>query len=133
MVDKVFVSYRADDEGNRHKNLLVAWSKNKSRFPEIKFYDQSVGVSIKSEDANYIKRVIIDRIKKSDVFLCLIGENTGDSDWVNWEIEKASELNKKIVAVKIKKHYTTPLNLYGIGAKWALDFTYEAILGALEN
>lgn len=28
MADKVFVSYRADDEGTKHKNLLVAWSAN---------------------------------------------------------------------------------------------------------
>lgn len=33
MADKVFVSYRADDEGTKHKNLLVAWSANDYFFP----------------------------------------------------------------------------------------------------
>ena len=54
MRDKIFVSYRDDEEGRTHKNLLVAWSENKS-FPEISFYDNSVGTSINSENAKYIK------------------------------------------------------------------------------
>lgn len=36
MRDKIFVSYRDDVEGRTHKNLLVAWSENKS-FPEVSF------------------------------------------------------------------------------------------------
>ena len=80
MTDKIFVSYRADDEGTLHKNLLVAWSRNDSFFPEIKFHDTSIGTSINSVNANYIKSVIKDRIKESDIVLCLVGKNTGNSD-----------------------------------------------------
>ena len=130
MRDKIFVSYRDDDEGRRHKNLLVAWSENKS-FPEISFYDNSVGTSINSENAYYIKYIISNRIADSNVFLCLIGEHTDKSDWVKWEIEKAKELKKRIIAVEISKNYNTPINLYGIGAKWALDFSKLSILKAM--
>jgi len=73
----------------------------------------------------------LEKIKKSDVFLCLIGEHTYKSEWVAWEIEKAKELNKKILAVKIEKHYFTPTNLFGIGAKWALDFSKASILDVI--
>lgn len=128
---KMFVSYRADDEGTLYKNLLVAWSEN-SRFPELIFGDTSVGVSINSEDADYIKQVIKKRIKKSDVVLCLVGKNTASSDWVNWEIKKAHELDKKIVAVKISSSYDSPIELLGIGAKWAMSFTKDSILDALD-
>ena len=112
MADKVFVSYRADDEGTKHKNLLVAWSANDYFFPEIKFYDTSIGTSINSVNANYIKSVIKDRIKESDIVLCLVGKNTGSSDWVNWEIETAYSMNKKIVAVKTNRHYDIYLLLF---------------------
>lgn len=131
MADKVFVSYRADDEGTKHKNLLVAWSANNRFFPEIKFHDTSIGTSINSVNANYIKSVIKDRIKESDIVLCLVGKNTGNSDWVNWEIETAYQLNKKIVAVKIERHYDTPSALFRKGASWALDFSKNSILRAL--
>lgn len=131
MINKTFVSYRADSEGTRYKNLLVAWSNHSTRFPDIKFRDESIGVSINSIDANYIKRRIKEKIESSDVFLCLVGENTHKSDWVNWEIEQAALLNKKIVAVKIKKNYITPEQLYSKKASWAQSFTEESIRKAL--
>lgn len=132
MINKIFISYRDDYEGSKHKNLLVAWSKN-DNFPEVSFYDNSVGTSINSTDAYYIKQKISDKIKNSDIFLCLVGEHTHKSEWVAWEIKKAKELGKKIIAVKISKNYNTPIELYGIGAKWALDFSKWSILNAMDN
>lgn len=133
MSEKLFVSYRADEEGAKYKNMLVAWSKNDNGHFDIKFEDTSVGVSINSEDANYIKRRIKEKISESKTVLVLIGKETHKSEWVEWEIDKALELNKKVVAVKIKKSYSTPTNLYGIGAKWAQSFTYESIKKAIDG
>ncbi|WP_233509900.1 hypothetical protein [Staphylococcus pseudintermedius] len=49
MLGKLFVSYRADDEGSRYKNLLVGWSENPNKnFFDIKFEDTSIGISINS-------------------------------------------------------------------------------------
>ncbi|HDR7502773.1 hypothetical protein COF85_21930 [Bacillus toyonensis] len=133
MAKKVFVSYHSAVEDTRYKNLLVAWSANDNGHFDIKFDDTSVGVSINSTNANYIKSVIKGKITESSVFLCLVGENTHNSDWVKWEIDKAVELGKKIVAVKIKSTYQTPSNLYGVGAKWAMSFTYDSIKTALDS
>ncbi|MCM3396442.1 TIR domain-containing protein [Oceanobacillus profundus] len=133
MAKKLFVSYRADEEGSKYKNLLVAWSKNDNGHFDIKFDDTSVGVSINSDDANYIKSKIKGKIKESKTVLVLIGEHTHKSDWVEWEIDKAVELKKEIVAVKINKSYTSPSNILGIGAKWAQSFTYDAIKKAIDN
>lgn len=133
MSKRVFVSYRADSEGNMYKNLLVAWSENDNGHFDIKFDDNSVGISLNSENASYIKSVIKRKISESNVFLCLVGENTHDSEWVNWEIQKAVELKKKIVAVKIKSSYTTPVELYGVGAEWAKSFKYEVIKKAIDG
>ena len=54
--------------------------------------------------------------------LCLVGKNTGSSDWVNWEIETAYQLNKKIVAVKINRSYDTPIALYGKKSQMGYGF-----------
>ena len=133
MAKKLFVSYRADEEGNKYKNLLVAWSKNDNGYFDIKFEDTSIGVSINSDDADYIKRRIREKISESRTVLVLIGKDTHKSDWVEWEIDKAVELKKKLVAVKIKNSYTSPSNLFGKGATWAKSFTYESIKKAIDG
>ena len=46
----------------------------------MKFVDTSVGISIKSDDAYYIKERIKEKIKSSDKVICIIGKNTHTSD-----------------------------------------------------
>lgn len=133
MSKKIFVSYRADDEGTMYKNLLVAWSKNDNGHFDIKFEDTSIGVSINSTNASYIKSKIKEKIKESKTVLVLIGEETHKSDWVEWEIETAAELNKKLVAVKIENSYSSPLAILLKGAKWAKSFKYDSIKKAIDN
>ena len=80
------------------KNLLVAWDKNDDF--AFTFYYASVDVSVNSTDAAAIKRVISARISSATRFLCIVGEDTHKSGWVKWEIEKAVELKRKLIAVK---------------------------------
>src|SRR5690625_4325203 len=133
MSKKLFVSYRADDEGTKYKNTLVMWSKNDNGHFDIKFEDTSVGVSINSEDATYIKSKIKGKIKESNTILVLVGKETHKSDWVEWEIDRAVDLNKKLVVVKIKNSYQPPSNIFGKGATWAKSFNYESIKKAIDN
>ena len=127
---KVFISY---DYGNdkHYKNLLIAWDANKDF--DFYVYDQSVDVSVESTDAAAIKRVISARINSATYFLCVIGKKTHKSKWVAWEIEKAVELKKKIVAVKIDSTNESPEEIIGVGATWAMSFTLQSITTAMEN
>ena len=126
----VFISYNYDND-RHYKNLLVAWSTNASF--DLEFYDSSVDVSVDSLSAGPIRRVISKRINKSDILLCIVGQETHNSDWVTWEIEKAGELDKKFVAVKLERGHTTPSALYGKGAEWANSFNFKSIKKALER
>ena len=126
----VFISYDYDSD-KHYKNLLVAWDANKEF--DFSFYDASVDVSVDSDDAAAIKRVISARINSATHFLCIVGEKTHKSKWVAWEIDKAVELKKKIVAVKTAKDNKTPTGLYGVGATWALSFNFASIKKALED
>ena len=123
-----FISYDYDND-RHYKNLLVAWDKNKEF--GLKFYDTSVDVSVNSSSVDVIKRVISERINKSTHLVCIVGANTHKSTWVAWEIRKAIDLNKKIVAVKTAKDNQSPVELYAVGAKWALSFTFDSINSAL--
>ena len=80
MLGKLFVSYRADDEGSRYKNLLVGWSENPNKIFDVKFEDTSIGISINSTNAYYIKRKIKEKIESSNKVICIIGENTHSSN-----------------------------------------------------
>ena len=126
----IFISYDYDNDAY-WKNLLVAWDKN-SEF-DFTFYDASVDVSVDSTDASAIKRVISARIKNAVRFLCIIGEKTHKSGWVEWEIEKAVELKRKIIAVKTDAENTSPDAILGVGASWAMSFTFDAIKKAVDE
>lgn len=132
MLGKLFVSYRADNEGSRYKNLLVSWSENPNKnFFDVKFEDTSIGISINSTNANYIKQRIKQKIKDSNKVICIIGENTYDSEWVNWELATAYDLNKSIVAIKIDRNYRSPIEIYEKNVHWAYSFNYDSIKKAL--
>jgi len=127
---KVFISYDYDND-KHYKNLLLAWNANKEF--DFSLYDQSVDVSVDSTDAAAIKRVISTKINNSTYFLCIIGKHTHKSNWVAWEINKAVELKKKIVAVKTAKDNEAPSEILGVGAEWALSFTFESIKNAIDR
>jgi hypothetical protein len=127
---KVFISYDYDND-KHYKSLLLAWDTNKQF--DFYIYDQSVDVSVDSSDAATIKRVISARINESTYFLCIVGKHTYKSKWVGWEISKAVELKKKIVAVKTERSNETPKELFNTGASWALSFTFDSIKNAIDE
>ncbi|MBL1150317.1 MAG: TIR-like domain-containing protein [Armatimonadetes bacterium] len=120
---KIFISYDYDND-KHYKNMLLAWDKN-GEF-DFAFSDHSADVSIQSTDAEVIKRAISAKINSATYFLCIVGSKTSGSGWVAWEIEKAKELRKKIVAVKTASDNKTPSGLLNAGASWAMSFTFDA-------
>jgi len=127
---KVFISYDYDRDRN-YKNLLVAWDKN-DEF-DFSFTDMSADVSVDSDDAAAIKRAISAKINATTYFLCLVGKYTHKSGWVAWEIDKAKELDKKLVAVKIDREYETPNGLLNAGVSWAYSFTLDSLKRAIDR
>lgn len=127
---KVFVSYKYSGDA-KYKNLLVAWSKN-HKF-SVEFDDVSSDISIDSRVESVIKEGILPQIEKADIFLCIIGSKTHKSKMVNWEIQKAIELGKKIVAVKTSKENISPRIIKSSGAIWSMTFKEKDIIKALSE
>ena len=127
---KIFVSYYYDAD-SRYKNMLKTWSENQ-KF-DIEFEDVSADVGIRSETDGGLKSALTRKIKDADVLLVLIGKKTHRRKWVLWEVEKALELRKRIVAVKIKSTYESPKELLDVGVKWAKSFEYSAIKAAIDG
>ncbi len=126
----IFISYDYDND-KHYKNMLLAWDANKEF--DFAFTDHSADVSIDSTDAAAIKRAISAKINNATYFLCIVGKKTSTGKWVTWEISKAVELKKKIVAVKTDSQNTTPSGLLNVGAKWAMSFTFDAIKKAIDG
>jgi hypothetical protein len=95
--------------------------------------DVSADIGIKSKSDGALKRVLSRKIKEADVLLVIVGEKTHRRQWVVWEVEKALELGKRIVAVKIESTYESPKELLGVGVKWAKSFDYKAIKAVMEE
>lgn len=91
----VFISFSTEDMDE--VNLLRAHAKNDKS--DIEFNDHSVREPYDSERADYIKGKIEERISRSSATVVYLSNNTAQSKWVKWEVEKSLELGKKVIAV----------------------------------
>jgi hypothetical protein len=98
----VFISFATEDMNE--VNLLRAQAKNENN--DIEFNDHSVRAPYDSERAKYIQQKITERINRSSVTVVYVSNNTADSQWVKWEVEKSLSLGKKVVAVHAGDRFT---------------------------
>ena len=125
----VFVSFDYDND-RHYRDLLCAWDANPDF--DFSFNEASPEVAVESTDAATIKLVLAQKIEAATYLLCIIGKYSY-SGWVVWEINKAKELKKKLVVVKIDRENISPAALFGSGAARAMSFSRGAVLKALKE
>ena len=136
---KTFISF---DYENDHllKQTFNMWAAN----PNIDFkFDDGSSKEINSWNIVAVKRALSRKINEADNFLVIVGRyanaphkdraEIGYKNWQNYEIAKAKEHKKKIIAVKLDRKYTSPDELYNAGATWAMSFTLESIKTAIQK
>ncbi len=101
----VFISFSHKDLDE--VNLLRAHSKNENS--DIEFNDRSVHEPYDSERAEYIRSRLGDRINQASTIVVYLTDNTAQSRWVKWEVEKSLELGKRVIAMHSKDR--PPVNL----------------------
>jgi hypothetical protein len=136
---KVFVSF--DYENDKHyKFLLQAWDAN----PNFDFlFSDLSSQEINSWDISVIKQQLSKKINEATYTLVIVGEEAnkkhkdsakiGYTNWINYEVAKSKDHKNKLVGVKIDKSYASPDELLGAGASWAMSFTQDAIIKALDE
>ena len=102
---KVFISF--DSEDLDKKRLLVGQAKNENS--DLDFIDFSLKVPFNSENAEYIRRGIRERISQSSVTVVLVTDVTHRSDWVNWEIRESLRQNKGVVVIDHRSSPTSKM------------------------
>ena len=104
----------------------------KNQKVELDFYDASVRDPVDSDRSDYIKEVIREKIRRSSVVVCLIGDGTAWREWIDWELRTAQKFGKGICGVRLKESRgRTPPFLAEIGAPVA-GWDMQAIVAAIE-
>jgi hypothetical protein len=136
---RIFVSFDYDHDRN-YRYLLSALKENPRNDLE---FDDVTPNEIKSSDIAYVKSVLRQHIKNATHSLVVVGEYAnsrhrdaaaiGERNWQWWEIKESVAAANKMVAVKIKKEYESPEPLLGVKASWALSFTVDSIIKAIDQ
>ena len=136
---KIFVSF--DFEKDRHyKYALNMWDKN----PEFEFTcDDRSPSEIQTDSVAVVKNVLSRKINEATYVIVIVGEDAnklhkdwreiGYRNWQNYEIAKAKQLGKRIIAVQINSHYEYPEELKGVSAVRVYSFTQDAIIKAIRG
>lgn len=130
----VFISFAFEDEDE--VNLLRGQAKNDKT--ELEFDDFSLKEAIKSNNEDYIKQKIRERIDRVSVTAVYLTKDSVKSEWVKWEIAESLKRGKGVVGVY--KGDAPPVQLpmafnqYGLRTvKWAHQDLMQAINKASEK
>lgn len=124
----VFISFAFEDEDEI--NLLRGQAKNDKT--ELEFDDFSLKDAIKSNNEDYIKQKIRERIDRVSVTAVYLTKDSAKSKWVEWEIAESLKRGKGVIGVY--KGDAPPSQLpaafkeYGLATvKWAHQELMQAI------
>lgn len=129
---RVFLSFRYEDRQQVDGLRLLAANPNF----DLEFYDESVRVAIDSTNADYVKRVIREKINRASITLCLLSPATYTSAWVNWELETSYAKPNRVLYMGLKGvtgDLILPLAAKNHGATWYTwdpDFLLRWLEGA---
>lgn len=126
----VFISF--DHEDLNDVNLLRGQAKNDNM--DLQFDDHSVKEPYDSNNVDYIKRNIREKIDRCSVTMVYLSDKSATSKWVNWEIEESFKRGKGVIGVyKGDTPPTkTPLAFQQNGCK-SVKWGHEAIMKAIED
>ncbi len=126
----VFISF--DHEDLDEVNLLRGQAKNEK--VDFQFDDHSVKNPYNSNNADYIKRQIRDKIDRCSVTVVYLTDKSATSKWVNWEIEESLKRGKGVIGVY--KGDAAPKNLpasFGQNGCKAIKWTHDGLRRAIED
>jgi len=135
---KIFISFDYDND-KLYKFLLTALSAHQGF--AVSFEDLS-SREINSSTISVVRAGLTAKINQADYTLVIIGKYAnalhkdsvliGYRNWINFEIAKSKAIGNKLIAVKLDSSYESPEEIYGAGATWAMSYSVEAIVKAID-
>jgi hypothetical protein len=97
----IFFSFSYEDVTNFKVNVVRnSWLLNNR---EDTFIDGSIWETQRTKNPNAIKELIEDGMHRTSVTAILIGENTANRRWINYELVKSFERGNGILAININR------------------------------
>ena len=97
----VFISYHYKDDVQK-VNLLRDQAESSNK---LEFHETSSTERYPDNWKTYANR----NIKRSDVMVVMVGENTAESEAVEYEIEKAHDLDKPVIGMRVQSNESHPI------------------------
>ncbi|MDP9412306.1 MAG: TIR domain-containing protein [Actinomycetota bacterium] len=136
---RIFISF--DYDHDRHYRYLLSALKENPRTDLL--FDDVTPNEIQSANIDYVKSVLRRHITDATHTLVVVGQyansrhpdaaQIGERNWQWWETKESVAARNRMVAVKIKREYESPTPLLGVNAAWALSFTVDAIIAAIDR
>ncbi|EOE4703164.1 TIR domain-containing protein [Vibrio cholerae] len=118
-------SWQNSDALNGLRRLL-----NDRGYFNVEFEEVSKDEPINSTNAYYIKRRLAEKIGNSNVVIGLAGMYASHSDWMEWELDKAIELDIPIIGVIPRgqeRISTTVSSRSVVDVRWNTESIVDAI------
>ena len=128
---RIFISFDHDDTSQ-----VIGFLGLRQIMDSFEFYNHKLDYRINSTDVNYIQRVIRENyIRPASVTVVLIGLNTAQSSWVQWEIQESKNQGKGLLGIRLKDTYgPIPLGIPQVAVgDWAPDQFPSWIEWAYQN
>ena len=130
----VFISFAYEDEDE--VNLLRGQAKNQNT--ELEFDDFSLKQAVNSENEDYIKKHIRERIDRASVTAVYLTPDSAKSEWVDWEIRESLRRGKGVIGVykgdAPPAQLPSAFNEFGLKTvKWSHQELMDAIAEAKKN
>lgn len=94
MKNKIFLSYALSD-----KELVEQFKEQLDKQEtDLEFIEHAI---IENSEQEW-KQHVLEKIKTSNILICLFGFSTWESEAVKWEVETALKNKKKVFLVKLK-------------------------------
>ncbi len=130
MVRRVFISTAYEDVNQARGFKLLPWNPN----VKAEFVTRDLLSPVDSQNPDYIKANIRERLNGTSTTAVLIGQTTHKSDWVRWEVEESRMRGNGIVGIKLKGQDDAPIPsvLKEVGAK-VMDWDAQKISDEIEK
>ena len=98
MARRIFISFQHDDRMQAQGFNLLRWNPN----VPVEFVGRHLLSPVESEDPEYIRRKIREQLDGISLTVALIGRNTANSEWVDFEIRESMARGKGLLGIQVK-------------------------------
>ena len=102
-----------EPEFDTYARMIDGWAVSNA---DLATYGQRMGIAADSADAKAIQDELKRQIASADVTLCLVGQLTGESPWIDWELAESKRCGNALVGVTLNELNTPPAELADAGA-----------------